>query len=92
MYNCYHAGRERPRHEIAVLCSLAALGVPGTAQQAAEILALSKKIPQDFTDWLSQDFPIIPEAAHIYARSVGIVMINWWRDYWMLRHILTTGK
>jgi hypothetical protein len=22
---------------------------------------------------------------HLYARSVGVIMVGWWRDYWLLR-------
>ncbi len=82
-----HHGRARPRHEIDFLISLAAVGYEPerTATQAAELLALRRDVPRDFTAFLADDYHRLPETVHLYARSVGPIMVGWWRNYWLLR-------
>jgi hypothetical protein len=82
-----HHGRARPRHEIDFLIALAAVGYDRerTAAKAAELLALRRDVPRDFTAFLADDYHCLPETVHLYARSVGPIMVEWWRNYWLLR-------
>lgn len=84
-YKWIHGGRMRPRHEYTVLAALAAIGVEDTADLATQIFSLRKKVPEDFTHYLVDDYDILPEAVHIYARGVGALMLDWWRNYWVFR-------
>lgn len=80
-----HGGRERPRHEITVLTQLAGLGRDDAIEQAIDLLELRRTVPEEFTQWLSDDYEDLPDAVHIRSRSVGAVMVDWWRQYWVLR-------
>jgi len=85
-----HHGRHRPRHESHVLLALASIGhkPDETLARAAELLALRSRVPFDFTDMMAEDYDKLPETVHIYARSVGVSMVGWWRDYWLLRSMM----
>ncbi|MCK5734515.1 MAG: hypothetical protein KAI38_10030, partial [Candidatus Latescibacteria bacterium] len=85
-----HHGRFRPKNEINFLIALAAVGYRKreTAQWAAELLSLRTAVPRDFTRFLADDYDLLPETVHLYARSVGIIMVVWWRNYWFLRQLL----
>jgi hypothetical protein len=82
-----HQGRTRPRAERHFLMALAAIGyrTEETVPRAAELLALSQAVPADFSEFLSEDYDRLPETVHLYARSVGVNLVGWWRDYWLLR-------
>ena len=84
LFGWVHGGRARPRHEVSVLCALAALGRDGAADLALELLNLRKQVPWDFTPWNFEDHDELPHAVQLYASSVGIGMINSWRDAWLL--------
>lgn len=85
-----HHGRFRPKNEINFLIALAAVGYrkQETARWAAELLSLRAAVPRDFTHFLADDYDLLPETVHLYARSVGIIMVVWWRNYWFLRQLL----
>ena len=89
-----HGGRSRPRHEIDFLISLAALGYEkeSTMAQAVELLSHRKRVPQDFTYLISEDYDGLPETAHVEARGVGTIMVEWWRNYWFLQWIASREK
>ena len=80
-----HGGRTRPRHETHFLVALTEMGCDGAFEQAVDLLALRQRVPADFTSMLAEDYEALPETVHLYARSVGIGMVAWWRDYWSLR-------
>ena len=82
-----HHGRSTPRHERHHLTALAALGLDGAWDKAVEVLNIKQRVPRDFTAFISDDYERIPEPVHLYARSVGVGMIGWLRDYWMLRNV-----
>ena len=88
-YATRHHGRCLPRHEHHLLLALASVGhkPDETLSRAAELLALRSQVPCDFTDWISDDYEKLPETVHIYARSVGVGMVGWWRDFWLLRSL-----
>ena len=85
-----HQGRTRPRHEIDFLLALAAIGYRSeeTAGLAAELMAHRKAVPRDFTAFLSEDYEKLPETVHLYARSVGVSMLGWWRNVWLLANVM----
>jgi len=85
-----HHGRRLPRHEASFLIGLAATGyrVEDTTREAAELLALRSSVPEDFTHFLSEDYEILPETVRLYARSVGAILVEWWRNYWFFRYVL----
>jgi len=85
-----HQGKMYPGHEIYFLLSLASVGyrTRETVELISELLALRSRVPGDFTHFLSEDYEKLPETVHIYARSVGVIMVGWWRNYWLLRNIL----
>ena len=85
-----HHGRCRPRHEVDFLLGLASTGyrTQEIAARAAELLAFRSAVPEDFTYFLSEDYDQLPETVHLYARSVGVMLVEWWRDYWLLRKAL----
>lgn len=80
-----HNGRSRPRMEQHVLCGLAAVGYPGAYEQAAHVLAQRTRVPEDFTDFLLEDYPTLPEEVALYARTVCAILPECWRDYWLLK-------
>ncbi len=82
-----HRGRQRPHFEHNPICGLAALGYPGAFEMAFEILSLFKRVPEDFTHYLYEDYDHLPETVHLYARSTGVQEIQWLRNYWLLRQI-----
>jgi len=83
--NWIHGGKTRPREEATVLTALAAIGIEGAAELATEIFSFRRKVPEDFTHYLADDYDQLPEAVHLYARMVGAIMLDWWRNYWVLR-------
>ena len=91
-YRTRHYGRYRPRHEIDILLALGAIGyqVDETTARASELMALFRAVPTDFTPFLAEDYDRLPETVHLYARSVGVEMVQWWRNYWFLHHIMTS--
>ena len=72
-----------------VLCALAWLGDDAAQEQAVKVVGLRRRVPEDFTAFLSEDYDQLPATVHLYARSVGIGMVGWWRDYWLLRRMAT---
>lgn len=82
-----HHGRSRPRHESHVMLGLASVGCrpAETLARAGELLAARSQVPGDFMHFMSEDYDRIPETAHLYARSVGVILVGWWRDYWLWR-------
>lgn len=89
-----HHGRRRPRHETHVLLALAAIGYrpDATLPAAAQLLSLRSQAPFDFTDMMAEDYDKLPDTVHIYARSVGVTMVGWWRDYWLLRSLTANDE
>jgi len=85
-YLTVHQGRRRPTQEAGRLCALACqwnrTDLWGVAVAS---LACRQRVPQDFTAFMSEDHDALPETVQHYARSVGIIMMRWLRDYWMLR-------
>jgi hypothetical protein len=88
-YATRHHGRTLPPHQPYVLLALASIGhqPQDMLSRAAELLGLRSRVPQDFTDWIADDYDRLPETVHIYARSVGWCMVGWWRNYWLLRSL-----
>ena len=88
-FSTRHQGRARPRQEIDFLVALAALGYrqEEVTRQAVELLSHRRHVPADFTHWLADDYDRLPESVHIYARAVGTIMVEWWRNYWAIRNI-----
>lgn len=82
-----HAGKTRPRHEACLLASLAGLGLEEAGDDAIKILGLRRNVPEDFTHYLTDDYDALPPAVHIYARGVGAIMMDWWRNVWLLRNV-----
>jgi hypothetical protein len=90
--NTVHHGRTYPG--ASFLLTLASIGyeTEKTAAKAAGILAIRSSVPHDFTAYLSEDYDKLPESVHLSARSVGVGMVEWWRDYWLLNSILKANK
>ena len=84
-FSARHQGRERPRLEIHALLGLAALGCAGAFEEVADLMALRSTVPEDFTSYLHEDWSILPETVDLWARNVGGILIEWWRDHWFLR-------
>jgi len=85
-FGSVHQGRSRPRMEGHFLCGMAAIGYPGAHERAVEILSLRTRVPEDFTDFLVEDYDLLPEEVHLFARTVCAILPEAWRDYWLLRH------
>ena len=50
------------------------------------LMLCRQHVPQDFTQGLLfEDADVLPEEVHLYAYSVGSVLFEWLRDYWLLR-------
>jgi len=81
-----HAGRAWPRHEADFLIALAALGYERdkVLAEAADVLLRRRRVPEDFSAFLAEDYAAMPETIHLYARSVGVGMVQWWRNAWAL--------
>jgi len=84
-FSCVHGGRVRIRDDFQSLCGLASVGHKEALGKALEIVKVFRNVPEDFTHFCAEDYDILPEEVHLYARSVGIYIVNWWRDYWLLR-------
>ena len=84
-FSTRHRGRTRP--ECSTLCGLAALGYPGALERARDVLAVFRRVPEDFTQFLHEDYEHLPETVHLYARSTGAPMVQWLRNYWLLREV-----
>lgn len=80
-----HGGRERPRLEVHALAGLAILGVAGALDEALTLMGHRRRVPHDFAHYLYEDLPHLPEPVELYAGSVGAILVEWWRDYWLLR-------
>ena len=63
----------------------ARLGITEASEEAARVSALCRRVPVDFTHFLAKDYETMSEACHLYARSVGAIMLDWWRNVWLLR-------
>jgi len=81
-----HQGRVRPRHETHFLCALTALGYPGAREQFLQLLAISERVPHDFTNIVADDLAQMPDTV-IAARSVGSMLAEWFRNYWLVRSV-----
>ncbi len=79
--------RGRTRAECQTLFGLAALGYPGAFERARDLQALRRRIPEDFTHFLYEDYDHLPETVHLYARSTGVALVDWLRNYWLLREV-----
>lgn len=86
-YASVHQGRAMPYQERIFICALATLGYPGALEDALPLMLGRKRVPEDFTDILFEDGDLLPAEVHIYAYSVGSILFEWMRDYWMLRGI-----
>ena len=88
-FSTRHHGRHRPMNEIDFLIALAVIGYrrEETARRAAELMALRRQVPEDFTSLLVDDYDLLPETVHLYARSVGVQLVEWWRNYWLLKGV-----
>ena len=88
-FSTRHHGRRRPRHEIDFLLALASIGYrrEEIAARAAGLLSLWHDVPDDFTAFLAEDYELLPDTVHLYARSIGVNLVCWWRNYWLLRNI-----
>ncbi len=82
-----HHGRLRPHFELTPICGLAALGYPGALDIACKVLEMFRRVPEDFTHYLLDDYSHLPETVHLYARSTGVQLVLWLRNYWLLRLI-----
>jgi hypothetical protein len=91
------AARMRPGQEgFYFLCGLVGLGHPGAAEKALSVLSASKKVPEDFTVFLTEDSEKLPEARYVQlqARGVGFTLVIWYRNFWILRKAtrITSGS
>jgi len=80
--------RTRPEERgFYFLCGLVTLGHPGAAEKALSVLSAPKKVPEDFTTFLSDDSDKLPKTRYVQlqARAVGYQLIMWYRNYWILR-------
>ena len=82
-----HAGRTRPRHELTVLTALAGLGITAAGEEAARLFAMRKEVPDDFTHFFVEDYDALPPAAHLFACSVGALMLWWYRNARLLMSV-----
>ena len=87
-FDWIHPGKCRPRHELSTLCAKAALGDESASATAANIMASCKRVPEDFTPFSYELASDVPDDIVLYFRSVGIGMLNWLRDYWLLRAVV----
>lgn len=90
--NWAHSGRMRPRHEATILTALACFGNKNAEELALQVFNLRKKVPEDFTHYLSEEYPALPDAVHLYARSIGALMLDWWRNFWVLNSTCNQSK
>ena len=84
-----HQGRARPRHETHLMCALAALGYPGALERVRELLGMYQRVPQDFTNIVADDIEQMPDTI-LAARSVGVFLTEWFRNYWLMRSVVQT--
>jgi hypothetical protein len=91
-YYTVHQGRHHPRHETHFLCALAALGHPGALDKAWELLGIQRDVPRDFTAMIIDDYEALPESVQLCARAVGVGIVEWFRNYWLLRSIKPTEE
>ena len=85
LFSWVHQGREMPFHERRFICGLAAIGYPGAFEDALPLMEGRQRVPEDFSMLLHADADALPEEVHLDAYSVGSVLFEWLRDYWMLR-------
>lgn len=81
-----HGGRQRPRHEATVLAALGVLGNEEARTQAIDVFALRQDVPREFSIYLAEDYDSTPPSKHLYSRTVGAMMLDWWRNVWVLLH------
>ena len=76
------------------LCGLAGLGYPGAAEKALSVLGASKRVPEDFTVFLNEDWEklTLSEYTQLQARAVGRPLVTWYRNYWILRKATAAQK
>jgi hypothetical protein len=86
-----HQGRTRPRSEVHFLCGLASLGFSEAIPHVQRLLAVPKRIPQDFTNLAADDLTQVPDTV-LAARSVGVMLLEWFRNYWMLRSVVAESR
>ena len=86
-YYTVHQGRHHPRHETHFMCSLAALGVPGALDKAWKLLSIRRDVPHDFTEMIIDDYEELPESVQFSARGVGLGIVEWFRNYWLLKSV-----
>lgn len=88
--------RQRPGEEdgFYFLCGLVGLGYPSAAEKALSVLSTSKKVPEDFTIFLSEDSEKLPEERYVQlqARAVGRPIVIWYWHYWILRKTMTATE
>jgi hypothetical protein len=49
------------------------------------LLSHRKSIPLDFADYMSEDYDELPEEVRLFARSISTGLVEWFRNYWLLR-------
>jgi hypothetical protein len=84
-FGCIHQGRSRPRMELHSLVGLASTGHQGARQKAIELMKHRVRVPHDFTDFLIEDAAQLPREVQFYARGVGPIAMEWYRNYWLLK-------
>ncbi len=84
-----HAGRLWPRQEVDIYIALAGIGYnkKEMLKKAFSLLSERKNVPMDFTHYVPEDYELIPESAHLFARYVGVILVECLRNYWLIKHI-----
>ena len=49
-----------------------------SSRRAADVTREHQKLQK-----LAEDYDRLPETVHLYARSVGVNLVEWWRNYWL---------
>lgn len=73
------------------LFNLVALGHPGAAEKAADVLTAWRRVPDDFTVFVHEGHQSLPmdNYTQLQACAVGRPMVIWIRNYWLLRKALS---
>ena len=66
------------------------LFAPDGLEEAVAVAGQFKRVPEDFTVYLTEDYDRLPEESftRLQARLVGGGMVGWYRNYWRLRKAL----